>query len=90
MKLGHTRAMVRAAVAGQLDHVDTVEHPIFGLRMPVAVEGVPAEVLDPRRTWESGEAYDAQATRLAGMFHENIRKFGDAVKPAILAAGPRR
>lgn len=90
MKLSHTRAMVRAAVAGHLDGVDTVEHPIFGLSMPVAIEGVPSEVLDPRRTWESGETYDAQATRLAGMFHENIRKFGDAVKAEILAAGPRR
>jgi phosphoenolpyruvate carboxykinase (ATP) len=90
MKLAHTRAMVRAAVAGQLDGVDTVEHPIFGLRMPVSIGGVPDEVLDPRRTWEDGEAYDAQATKLAGMFHENIRKFGDAVKPEILAAGPRR
>jgi phosphoenolpyruvate carboxykinase (ATP) len=90
MKLAHTRAMVRAAVAGQLDGVDTVEHPIFGLRMPVAIDGVPNEVLDPRRTWEHGEAYDAQATKLAGMFHENIRKFGEAVKAEILAAGPRR
>jgi phosphoenolpyruvate carboxykinase (ATP) len=90
MKLAHTRAMVRAAVAGQLDGVETVEHPIFGLRMPVSVAGVPDVVLDPRRTWDDGAAYDAQATRLAGMFHENIRKFGEAVSANILAAGPRR
>jgi phosphoenolpyruvate carboxykinase (ATP) len=90
MRLSHTRAMVRAAVAGQLDDVATVPHPVFGLHMPVAVDGVPSEVLDPRRTWEDGAAYDAQAAKLAGMFHENIRKFGDAVKAEILAAGPRR
>jgi len=50
---------------------------------------VPSEVLDPRRTWSDPAAYDAQATKLAAMFHENIKKFGDAVKSEILAAGPR-
>ncbi len=89
MKLGYTRAMVRAAVAGTLDGVATTEHPIFGLHMPVAIDGVPDDVLDPRRTWSDGAAYDAQATKLAGMFRENIGKFGDAVNAAILAAGPR-
>ncbi len=89
MKLSHTRAMVRAAVAGRLDGVATAEHPIFGLQMPTAVEGVPSDVLDPRKTWDDGAAYDAQAKKLAAMFHENIKKFGEAVKPQILAAGPR-
>jgi phosphoenolpyruvate carboxykinase (ATP) len=90
MKLAHTRAMVRAAVAGQLDATPTVPHPIFGLAIPTHIEGVPDDVLDPRRTWSDGAAYDAQATKLAGMFHENIKKFGDAVKPEILDAGPNR
>jgi len=89
MKLAHTRAMVRAAVAGALDGVATAPDPIFGLHIPRAIEGVPSEVLDPRRTWSDPAAYDAQATKLAAMFHENIKKFGDAVKSEILAAGPR-
>src|SRR5690606_7822676 len=90
MKLSQTRAMVRAAVAGKLDSTPTVTHPIFGLYMPTTIGGVPDEVLDPRRTWSDGAAYDEQATKLAGMFHQNITKFGDAVKPEILAAGPNR
>jgi phosphoenolpyruvate carboxykinase (ATP) len=90
MKLSHTRAMVRAAVAGALDATPTTPHPIFGLEMPTSIAGVPDEVLDPRRTWTDGAAYDAQASKLAAMFHENIKKFGDAVKPEILAAGPNR
>ena len=89
MKLSHTRAMVRAAVGGKLDNVPTATHPIFGLHMPTAIEGVPSEVLDPRATWSDGAAYDAQATKLAGMFKENIRKFGNAVTDEILRAGPK-
>ncbi len=89
MKLGYTRAMVRAAIAGRLDGVATTTDPIFGLAVPTAIEGVPSEVLDARGTWADPAAYDAQARKLAGMFRDNIAKFGDKVAPAVLAAGPQ-
>jgi phosphoenolpyruvate carboxykinase (ATP) len=89
MKLAHTRAMVRAALDGALASAPMATDPIFGLHIPQAIDGVPGAVLDPRGTWADGEAYDAQARTLAGMFRENIKKFGDAVSPAILAAGPQ-
>ncbi len=89
MKLGYTRAMVRAALDGSLATAEFNADPIFGLHLPKTVAGVPDEVLNPRGTWANGAEYDAQATKLAGMFRENIKKFGDAVSPAILAAGPK-
>ena len=89
MKLSYTRAMVRAALAGKLDQTRVNPDPIFGLPIPTAVEGVPSEILQPRNTWKDGNAYDAQATKLASMFQENIKKFGEAVSPAIRAAGPK-
>jgi phosphoenolpyruvate carboxykinase (ATP) len=89
MKLGYTRAMVRAALGGALDGTEFVADPVFGLHIPKWVPDVPGEVLEPRGTWANGAEYDAQAQKLAGMFRENIRKFGDAVSPAILAAGPQ-
>jgi phosphoenolpyruvate carboxykinase (ATP) len=87
MKLAHTRAMVRAALAGELDDVNTIEHPVFRLAMPAHVPDVPSTVLDPRKAWSDGTAYDAQAKKLAAMFRENIGRFS-AVAPGILAAGP--
>ncbi|HYW30636.1 MAG TPA: phosphoenolpyruvate carboxykinase (ATP) [Gemmatimonas sp.] len=89
MKLSYTRAMLRAALGGALDKGSTKTDPVFGLEIPAAVEGVPTDVLDPRGTWSDGAAYDTQAQKLAGMFRENIKKFGSAVSPAILAAGPQ-
>ncbi|MBL0889195.1 MAG: phosphoenolpyruvate carboxykinase (ATP) [Gemmatimonadaceae bacterium] len=89
MKLSYTRAMVRAALSGALDGSTFNTDPVFGLHLPTWVPDVPAEVLDPRGTWADGAAYDAQARKLAGMFRENIKKFGDAVSPAILGAGPQ-
>jgi len=89
MKLSYTRAMVRAALDGSLSNASFTADPIFGLQLPNAVVGVPSDVLDPRRTWADGAAYDAQASKLAGMFRDNITKFGAAVSPAILGAGPK-
>ncbi len=90
MKLAYTRAMVRDALNGALSKTPVTTDPIFGLQIPTMLDGVPSDVLDPRGTWSDGAAYDAQATKLAAMFRENIKKFGDDVAPAILAAGPRR
>ena len=89
MKLPFTRAMVRAALAGSLSDTAVTKDPVFGLSIPKTVEGVPSHVLDPRGTWSDTAAYDAQAHKLADMFRQNIRKFGDAVSAEILAAGPK-
>lgn len=87
MKLPHTRAMIRAVLSGALHNAPTEVDPVFGLAMPTAVSGVPAEVLNPRNTWADKAAYDTQANKLAEMFRKNFEKFGN-VDPAIRAAGP--
>ena len=89
MKLGYTRAMVRAALAGQLDQVPTQTDELFGLAVPTQVPGVPADVMRPRETWSDGGAYDAQAKKLAEMFKQNFEKFGSNISPAIAEAGPK-
>src|SRR2546421_10117153 len=67
ISIAHTRAIVRAVVEGRLRDVPTRRDPVFGVRVPAAVPGVPTSVLDPRGTWPDAEAYDRQATRLKGM-----------------------
>ncbi|HEX6814513.1 MAG TPA: phosphoenolpyruvate carboxykinase (ATP) [Gemmatimonadaceae bacterium] len=89
MKLGYTRAMVRAALAGELDAVPTVTDQIFGLAVPQSVRGVPIEVMNPRGTWSDPEAYDAQARKLAGMFAKNFEQFASAVSDGVKRAGPK-
>jgi phosphoenolpyruvate carboxykinase (ATP) len=89
MKLGYTRAMVRAALAGQLDTVPAVTDPIFGLAVPQRVHGVPNEVMNPRATWSDPSAYDAQAKKLAAMFAKNFEQFAGAVGDDVRTAGPK-
>lgn len=88
MNLSYTRAMVRAALNGDLDTVEYKEDPIFGLRMPTTCPGVPANVLDPRETWADKDAYDVKARELAQRFSENFKNF-DGVASEIVAAGPK-
>jgi phosphoenolpyruvate carboxykinase (ATP) len=69
----YTRAMVSAALSGDLAHAETTTDPVFRLRRPTRVDGVPTEMLDPRATWADKGAYDAEARRLAALFEENLR-----------------
>ncbi|HLR42195.1 MAG TPA: phosphoenolpyruvate carboxykinase (ATP) [Pseudogracilibacillus sp.] len=87
MKLAYTRAMIHAALEGELNTVETVKDEIFGLNIPAHVPGVPDEVLIPRNTWEDKDAYDATAQKLAKEFHANFEKFTNA-SDAIKNAGP--
>jgi phosphoenolpyruvate carboxykinase (ATP) len=89
INLPFTRAMVRAALSGALDAVPTREDPVFGVRVPTEVPGVPPRMLDPRSTWADGAAFDRQARKLAGMFVRNFATYADQVAPAVRAAGPR-
>jgi len=88
IELEYTRAIVNAALAGELDNVKTQTDPIFGLAIPTEIKGVPAKVLNPRETWPDPAAYDAQAKKLAGMFRENFDTFGN-VDAATKTAGPK-
>jgi phosphoenolpyruvate carboxykinase (ATP) len=88
IKLKYTRAIVHAALAGELDESDTRRDPIFGLAVPTEINRVPANVLNPRSTWSDPAAYDAQAKKLARMFRENFEKIGN-VDAATKNAGPK-
>jgi len=90
MRLALTRAMVHAALAGNLDRVPTAPEPVFGLDVPVHVPGVPDGILLPRGTWSDPAGYDAQAARLAQMFRQNFEQFQDQVHAAVRDAGPSR
>ena len=88
IKLSYTRAMVSAALNGDLTKVDYVHDDRFNLEIPVSVPDVPSEILIPRNTWEDPDAYDKQADQLANMFIDNFaQKYPDMPKE-ILEAGP--
>jgi len=88
MKLPYTRAMITAALEGQLDAVGFDKHPVFGFQMPQNCPNVPAELLNPRNTWADKSAYDKQCEKLAELFNNNFAKFADGASDEIKAAAP--
>ncbi len=78
MSLKHTRAILDAALNGDLDGVETEQHPIFNLAMPVTCPDVPDEILNPRNTWDDPADYDVVAGKLRDMFVANYESNGYA------------
>lgn len=89
MKLAYTRAMITAALNGELEKVKMDTLPVFGLQMPVSCPGVPAEILNPRATWKDKDAYDAKANNLAASFIKNFEQYASAASEEILKAAPK-
>ncbi|MCB0312165.1 MAG: phosphoenolpyruvate carboxykinase (ATP), partial [Calditrichaeota bacterium] len=88
MDIRLTRAMIKAALNGELRNTEFQLHPVFNVLVPKSCPGVPSEVLDPRNTWQDKAAYDQKAATLAKHFQKNFEKFADA-SDAIKNAGPK-
>jgi len=88
IKLSYTRAMITAALNGELDKVKFDELPIFRLQIPTSCTGVPDELLNPRLTWADKSAYDSKATDLASRFIKNFAQYADGASKEILSAAP--
>ena len=88
MKLSYTRAMITAAMNGELTNAEYVPHSVFGILMPTTVPNVPSEILMPRNTWADKEAYDKKANELAQLFVKNFAKYADQANEEIRSAAP--
>jgi phosphoenolpyruvate carboxykinase (ATP) len=89
IKLSYTRAMITAALNKNLDKVESVTDPIFGVAIPVAAPGVPSDILIPKNTWKDKSAYDEKAKYLAGLFLTNFEKYASGVSEEIISAAPK-
>jgi phosphoenolpyruvate carboxykinase (ATP) len=88
IKLDFTRAMITAALNGELDDVKYTTTPFFQLQVPVICPGVPAEMLNPKTTWPNMKLYDEKAIALATDFINNFDKYASGVSAEVLAAAP--
>ncbi len=86
MPIKATRALLSAALDGSLSNATFRKDPNFGFDVPVTVPGVDATLLDPRATWESPQAYDAQARKLVGMFADNFEQYLEHIDEDVRAA----
>jgi phosphoenolpyruvate carboxykinase (ATP) len=88
MSLKYTRALITAALSGELNDVEYQTHEQFGLAIPRSCNGVPAEILNPKNTWKDKDAYDQTANYLANAFMQNFEKYSDSATEEMLAGAP--
>ncbi len=86
MPIQATRALLTAALDGSLTEVEFRKDPNFGFEVPVSVPDVADILLDPRRTWDNVEAYDAQAAKLVTMFVDNFAQYVPYIDEDVKAA----
>ncbi len=89
IKLKYTRAMITAALNGELNNVEYMQDEIFGLNMPTTCPDVPDEILDPKNTWTDKSAFDKKANELAAAFVNSFKKYENVASPEILSAAPK-
>ena len=86
MPIKATRALLTAALEGDLADVTYRKDANFGFDVPVSVQGVADILLDPRRTWDNPESYDRQAAKLVAMFSDNFGQYMDHIDDDVKAA----
>jgi phosphoenolpyruvate carboxykinase (ATP) len=90
ISIKYTRALLNAALSGELLNVEYKTDPVFGFKVPQSCGDVPVSVLNPGESWSDKDDYMRRYKDLAARFVENFKKFEEACPPEVIAAGPRR
>jgi phosphoenolpyruvate carboxykinase (ATP) len=89
ISIKHTRALLNAALNGDLDNVEFYVDPVFGFEVPKACPGVPESVLYPAEAWPNQDEYWNKYRQLAARYIDNFKKFADDCAPEVRASGPK-
>lgn len=88
INLKHTRAIIDAIHAGDLNDVETVQDPYFKVQIPTSCPNVPSELLTPSKTWASEDDYTKTAHKLVDLFHEHFQPYMEGSSQKIIDAAP--
>jgi phosphoenolpyruvate carboxykinase (ATP) len=88
IKLAYTRALITAALEGELNNVGYRKHSVFGVEIPNSCPNVPREILSPLTMWGPSDTYYKQCNKLAAAFINNFKKFESFASAEILAGAP--
>ncbi|MFC1936859.1 phosphoenolpyruvate carboxykinase (ATP) [Chloroflexota bacterium] len=88
ISIKHTRALLTAALQGDLVDGDFYQDPIFNFLVPKSCPDVPEEVLYPAKAWSSKKEYDDKYQQLAARFIDNFKKYALECPEEVRIAGP--
>jgi len=85
IKLPYTRAMISAAIKGILDEAPSEIEPVFGLKIPNIIPGVPSKMLNPIKNWETPALYQDMSNSLIQKFRQNIEQYRGSIENELLS-----
>lgn len=88
ISLKYTRALIAAAMKGDLQHVPYENHPVFKFAVPQDCPAVPADILNPRNLWEDVHEYDRKAMDLALLFEHHFSGYAELASKVMKDAAP--
>jgi len=88
IRIAYSRALIKGILEKKLTGGAFESDSLFGFMTPKACEGVPPELLNPRRYVSQADEYEARARQLAADFKDNFRQFEKRVPPAVQNAMP--
>ncbi|KAI4199628.1 MAG: hypothetical protein LQ350_004503 [Teloschistes chrysophthalmus] len=86
--LKYTRAILDAIHSGALAQAEYETYEVFNLNVPRRCEGVPDELLNPKRSWCGSVGFDNEVKKLGGLFVENFEKYKGEATGEVVDAGP--
>jgi phosphoenolpyruvate carboxykinase (ATP) len=88
--LPSTRCIINAILNGTIDNEEHFILPVFNISIPVKLNGVNSNILDPRKSWGDENAWSAAAKSLAEKFIKNFDKFtGNQETAKLVSSGPK-
>jgi phosphoenolpyruvate carboxykinase (ATP) len=88
--LPSTRCIINAILNGTIDNEEYFTLPVFNISIPVKLNGVNSNILDPRKSWGDENAWSAAAKSLAEKFIKNFEKFtGNQETAKLVSSGPK-
>lgn len=87
MPIAATRALVDAALSGELAQGPFATDAAFGLSIPESCPGIDGTILNPRAMWADKNVYDIQAQKVTALFRDNFGKFTGKAQADVAAAG---
>lgn len=85
-----TRAIIDAILDGSIEKVESKMVPIFNFEVPVSLNDVNSNILDPRDTYEEASQWEVKAKDLAARFVKNFEQYTDNSEGLnLVKAGPQ-
>lgn len=84
MPLPYTRRMVEWILSGEYVDADYHPDPYFTVMIPDEIEGIPADLLHPERTWQDRNAFKKVVEALHNDFDKNFSELEPFLEEPIL------